>query len=152
MLFKLAGRNLYFIHCPISECMWPSSGKCGLYVKLSSGSECAQLFGNFPIPLHADMRKTTQVKFVFMWVYEICKRYSEIILTLWRLTTYIYIYIYICHTVTLTSRRCVLNIYSTNILTEYFKHTAHSPFFQDALYFIMLSFFVLVIFTFQIQG
>ena len=28
-----------------------------------------------------------------------------------------------------TSRCCILNIYSTNILTEYFKHAAHSPFF-----------------------
>ena len=36
-----------------------------------------------------------------------------------------------------------LNIYSTNILTEYFKHAAHSPLFllQDASHFIMLSFF-----------
>ena len=61
--------------------------------------------------------------------------------------TYIYIhiytYIYIRHTAQLTSRRSILNIYSTNILTEYFKHAAHSPFFslQDAVYFIMLSFF-----------
>ena len=37
--------------------------------------------------------------------------------------------IYTCRTAQLTSRRCILNIYSTNILTEYFKHTAHSPFF-----------------------
>ena len=45
-------------------------------------------------------------------------------------TTYIYIYIlYIYRTAQLTSRRCILNIYSTNILTEYFKHPAHSPFF-----------------------
>ena len=29
----------------------------------------------------------------------------------------------------LTSRRCILYIYSTNIRTEYFKHAAHSPFF-----------------------
>ena len=44
----------------------------------------------------------------------------------------------------------LLNIYSTNILTEYFKHAGHSPFFslQDAVYFIMLSFLVPVIFTF----
>ena len=40
-----------------------------------------------------------------------------------------YIYIYNCRTAQLTSRRCILNIYSTNILTEYFKHAAHSPFF-----------------------
>ena len=34
------------------------------------------------------------------------------------------IYIYICHTAALTSRRYILNIYSTNINTEYFKHAA----------------------------
>ena len=53
-------------------------------------------------------------------------------------------------TAQLTSRRCILNIYSTNILTEYFKHASNSPFFylQDAVYFIMLSFLVPVIFTF----
>jgi dolichol kinase len=47
-----------------------------------------------------------------------------------------------------------LNIYSTNTVTEYFKHAAHSPFFslQDAVYFIMLPFSVPVIFTFEIQG
>jgi hypothetical protein len=62
--------------------------------------------------------------------------------------------VYISRTAQLTSRRCILNIYSTNILTEYFKHAAHSPFFslQDAVYFIMLSFLVPVIFTFYIQG
>ena len=36
----------------------------------------------------------------------------------------VYIYIYICRTAPLTSRRCILNIYSTNIRTEYFKHAA----------------------------
>ena len=58
--------------------------------------------------------------------------------------------IFICRTAQLISRRCILNIYSTNILTEYFKNAAHSPFFslQDAVYFIMLSFSVPVIFTF----
>ena len=39
------------------------------------------------------------------------------------------IYIYICRTTQLASRCCILNIYSTNILAEYFKHAAHSPFF-----------------------
>ena len=58
--------------------------------------------------------------------------------------------VYIRRTAQLTSRRCILNTYSTNILTEYFKHAAHSPFFslQDAVYFIMLPFLVPVIFTF----
>ena len=36
--------------------------------------------------------------------------------------------IYVCRTAQLTSRRCILNIYSTNIITEYFKHAAYSPF------------------------
>ena len=58
--------------------------------------------------------------------------------------------VYISHNAQLISRRCILNNYSTNIRTEYFKHTAHSSFFplQDAVYFIMLSFLVPVIFTF----
>ena len=58
--------------------------------------------------------------------------------------------VYIRRTAQLTSRRCILNIYSADILTEYFKHAAHSPFFslQDAVYFIMLSFLVPIIFTF----
>jgi hypothetical protein len=56
-------------------------------------------------------------------------------------------------TATLTSRRCILYIYSTNIRTEYFKRAAHSPFFplQNAVYFIMLHFLIPVLFTFYIQ-
>ena len=48
---------------------------------------------------------------------------------------------YIGRTAPLTSRRCILYIYSTNIRTKYFKHAVHSPFFplQNAVYFIMLS-------------
>ena len=34
------------------------------------------------------------------------------------------IYMYICRTAALTSRHYILNIYSTNIHTEYFKHAA----------------------------
>ena len=77
---------------------------------------------------------------------------SFILLTFSRLMTYIYIYIYICRTAPLTSRRCILYIYSTNIRTEYFKHAAHSPFFfplfLNAVYFIMLPLLVPVLFTF----
>ena len=60
----------------------------------------------------------------------------------------------VCRTASLTSRSCILYIYSTNIRTEYFKHAAHSPFFhlQNAIYFIMLPFLVPVLFTFEIQG
>jgi hypothetical protein len=32
-------------------------------------------------------------------------------------------------TASLTSKRCILYIYSTNISTEYFKHALYSPFF-----------------------
>jgi hypothetical protein len=42
-------------------------------------------------------------------------------------------------------------LFSTNISTEYFKHAAHSPFFFNAVYFIMLPFLVPVLFTFYIQ-
>jgi hypothetical protein len=61
---------------------------------------------------------------------------------------------YICRTAPLTSRRCILYIYSSNIRTEYFKHAAHSPIFplQNAVYFIILPFLVPVLFTFYIQG
>jgi len=38
--------------------------------------------------------------------------------------THIYIYIYICRSAVLTSSHYILNIYSTNIHTEYFKHAA----------------------------
>ena len=53
----------------------------------------------------------------------------------------------------LTSERCVLYIYSTNIGTEYFKHALYSLFFslQNAVCFIMLTCLVPVLFTFYIQ-
>ena len=62
--------------------------------------------------------------------------------------------IYICRTAALTSRRYILNIYSTNIHTEYFKHAAKSPLFplQNAVYFIMLPCLVPVLFAFYLQG
>ena len=56
-------------------------------------------------------------------------------------------------TAPLTSKRCVLYIYSTNIGTEYFKHGIYSPFFplQNAVCFINLTYLVPVLFTFYIQ-
>jgi len=58
------------------------------------------------------------------------------------------------HTTTLTSKRCILYIYSTNTGTEYFKHGIYSPFFplQNAVCFINLTYLVPVLFTFYIQG
>ena len=57
-------------------------------------------------------------------------------------------------TASLTSKSCILNIYSTNIVTEYFKHGIHSPCFplQNAVCFIILTYLVPVLFTFYIQG
>jgi len=57
-------------------------------------------------------------------------------------------------TVPLTSKCCILYIYSTNIGTEYFKHGIYSPFFslQNAVCFISLTYLVPVLFTFYIQG
>ena len=61
--------------------------------------------------------------------------------------------LYMSHTAPLTSKRCILYIYSTNVGTEYFKHDIYSPSFslQNAVCFIMLTFFVPVLFTFYIQ-
>jgi hypothetical protein len=57
-------------------------------------------------------------------------------------------------TAQLTSKRCILYIYSTNIGTEYFKHGIYSPFFhplQNEVCFIILTYLVPVLFTFYIQ-
>ena len=62
--------------------------------------------------------------------------------------------LYMSRTEPLTSKRCILYIYSTNVGTEYFKHALYSPFFslQNAVCFIMLNSWVSVLFTFYIQG
>ena len=61
--------------------------------------------------------------------------------------------LYMSRTTPLTSKRCILYIYSTNIGTEYFKHALYSPFFslQNAVCFIMLTCLFPVLFTFYIQ-
>jgi len=58
------------------------------------------------------------------------------------------------HTAPLTSKCCILYIYSTNTGTEYFKHAIYAPFFslQNAVCFIILMYLVPVLFTFYIQG
>jgi len=63
-------------------------------------------------------------------------------------------YDYSGRTAPLTSKCCILYIYSTNIGTEYFKHCIYSPFFplQNAVCFINLTYLVPVLFTFYIQG
>ena len=48
----------------------------------------------------------------------------------------------------LTSKRCILYIYSTNIGTEYFKHALYSPFFF--LFKMQFVSLVPVLFTFYI--
>ena len=60
---------------------------------------------------------------------------------------------YMGRTAPLTSKRCILYIYSTNTDTEYFKRALYSPFFslQNAVCFIMLTCLVPVLFTFYIH-
>jgi len=55
-------------------------------------------------------------------------------------------------TAPLTSTHCILYIYSTNTGTEYFKHGVYFPFLslQNAVYFIILTYVVPVLFTFHI--
>ena len=57
-------------------------------------------------------------------------------------------------TAQLTSKHCILYIYSTNEGTEYFKHALYSSFFslRSAVCFIILTCLVSVLFTFYIQG
>ena len=57
-------------------------------------------------------------------------------------------------TAPLTSKRCILCIYSTNIGTEYFKRVIYSPFLplQNIVCFIILTYLVPVLFTFYIKG
>ena len=61
---------------------------------------------------------------------------------------------YMGRTAPLTSKRCILYIYSTNIGSEYFKHALNSPYFslQNAVCFIMLTFLVPVLFKFYTQN
>ena len=61
---------------------------------------------------------------------------------------------YMGRTAPLTSKRCILYIYSTNIGTEYFKHALCSPSvsLQNAVCFIMLTCLVRVLFIFYIQN
>jgi hypothetical protein len=59
---------------------------------------------------------------------------------------------YMGRTAPLSSKHCILYIYSTNICTEYFKHTLRFFSLQNAVCFIMLTCLVPVLFTFYIQG
>ena len=61
--------------------------------------------------------------------------------------------LFMSRTAPLTSKRCILYIYSTNIGTEYFKQALYFPFFslQNAFCFIMLTSLVPVLFTFYLQ-
>jgi len=43
---------------------------------------------------------------------------------------------YMVRTAPLTSKRCILYIYSTNIDTEYIKHALYSPFFLFKMQFV----------------
>jgi len=57
-------------------------------------------------------------------------------------------------TAPLTSKRCILYIYSTNTGTEYFKYGIYSPFIslQNAVCFLILTYLVHVLITFYTQS
>jgi hypothetical protein len=55
-------------------------------------------------------------------------------------------------TAPLTSERCILYVYSTNIGTEYFKYVLSVFPLQNAVCFISLKYLVPVLFTFYLQG
>jgi len=57
-------------------------------------------------------------------------------------------------TASLTSKRCILYIYSTNAGTECFKNGVYSPFFslENAVCFVILTYLVPVLFTFYLQS
>ena len=101
---------------------------------------------NFDILKFYELLKLNMFKFMF-------------ILCLWFRASLIYINRltpndpYMGCTAPLTSKRCILYIYSTNTETEYFKHALYSPFFslQNAVCFVMLTCLVPVLFTFYIQ-
>jgi len=61
---------------------------------------------------------------------------------------------YSSRTAPITSKRCIVHIYATNIGTEYFKHRIYSLFFplQNAVCFINLTYLVPVLFAFYIQS
>jgi len=56
-------------------------------------------------------------------------------------------------TASVTSKHCILYIYSTNVDTQYLKHGVFSLFFplQNVVCFIILTYLVPVLFTFYIQ-
>jgi len=57
-------------------------------------------------------------------------------------------------TAPLTSKFCILYVYSTNRGIQYFEHGIYSPIFplQNAVCFINLTYLVPVLFTFYLQG
>jgi len=57
-------------------------------------------------------------------------------------------------TAPLSSKFCILYIYSTNIGTEYFKHGINSQFFflKNAVCFVIITYLFTVLFKFYVQG
>ena len=64
---------------------------------------------------------------------EITWRHTQRLSYLNRLTP---IYPYMGRAAPLTSKRCILYIYATNVVTEYFKHALYSPFFLFKMQFV----------------
>ena len=67
---------------------------------------------SFPIPARSSLMINSSVKLL---------KPNDIYINIY---IYVCVCVCVCRTAALTSRRYILNIYSTNIHTEYFKHAA----------------------------
>jgi hypothetical protein len=115
-----------------------------------SGSHNFQMVSNFAFVVWEFRFRVLASSFCQLWLNEVDK-----------LRSYNFLFNHLTpnghfsgRTTPLTYRCCIFFVYSTDIHTEYFKHATYSPFFplQNAVYFIMLTFLVPVVFTFYIQG
>ena len=100
-----------------------------------TGPSCLRTQWN--LPTLCPMRCYRRIGSVIFNVQEICPSAHHNLMCrtktlLYVFLTFIRLMTYICRTAPLTSRCCILYIYSTNIHNEYFKLAAYSPIFSSS--------------------